>query len=79
MALHAANVVKARSARSGTAAAVFSIGLGLGVLGHEAICKLPFLELDDTARQRVIALIRQDEEFPTFRASCNCPDRSRQG
>jgi hypothetical protein len=44
-----------------------------GGLGHEAIC-----ELDDTARQRVIALIQQDQEFPTFRASCNWADRPRQ-
>jgi hypothetical protein len=49
-----------------------------GGLGHEAICELAFLELDDTARQRVIALIRQDPEFTTFRASCNWPDRPRQ-
>jgi hypothetical protein len=34
--------------------------------------------LDDTARQRVIALIKQDPEFPNFRASCNWPDRPRQ-
>jgi hypothetical protein len=52
--------------------------LAWGGLGHEAICELAFRELDDTARQRVIALIRQDEEFPTFRASCNWPDRPRQ-
>jgi S1/P1 Nuclease len=49
-----------------------------GALGHEAICELAFLELDDTARQRVIALIRQDEEFTTFRESCNWADRPRQ-
>jgi S1/P1 Nuclease len=52
--------------------------LAWGGLGHEAICELAFRELDDTARQRVIALIRQDPEFPTFRASCNWPDRPRQ-
>ena len=52
--------------------------LAWGGLGHEAICELAFLELDDTARQRVIALIRQDEEFTTFRASCNWADRPRQ-
>ena len=52
--------------------------LAWGGLGHEAICELAFLELDDTARQRVIALIRQDQEFTTFRASCNWPDRPRQ-
>ena len=33
-----------------------------GGLGHEAICELAFLELDDTARQRVMELIRQDQE-----------------
>ena len=49
-----------------------------GGLGHEAICELAFLELDDTARKRVIALIRQDQEFSVFRASCNWPDRPRQ-
>jgi hypothetical protein len=49
-----------------------------GGLGHEAICELAFRELDDTARQRVIALIRQDQEFTTFRASCNWADRPRQ-
>ena len=52
--------------------------LAWGGLGHEAICELAFLELDDTARQRVIALIRQDPEFTTFRASCNWADRPRQ-
>jgi hypothetical protein len=52
--------------------------LAWGGLGHETICELAFLELDDTARQRVVALIRQDPEFPTFRASCNWADRPRQ-
>src|SRR5688572_31576307 len=51
--------------------------LAWGGLGHETICELAFRELDDTARQRVIALIRQDPEFPTFRASCNWADRPR--
>jgi hypothetical protein len=46
-----------------------------GGLAHETICEIAFLELNDTARQRVIALIQQDEEFRTFRASCNWPDR----
>ena len=52
--------------------------LAWGGLGHEAICELAFRELDDAARQRVVALIRQDDEFPTFRASCNWADRPRQ-
>jgi S1/P1 Nuclease len=52
--------------------------LAWGGLGHEAICELAFRELDDTARQRVIALIRQDREFTTFRASCNWADKPRQ-
>ena len=52
--------------------------LAWGGLGHEAVCEIAFLELNDTARQRVIALIRQDREFRTFRASCNWPDRPRQ-
>ena len=39
--------------RSRRTAAIFSIGLGLGGLGHEAICELAFRELDNTARQRV--------------------------
>ena len=46
-----------------------------GGLAHETICEIGFLELNDTARQRVIELIQQDEEFRTFRASCNWPDR----
>ena len=46
-----------------------------GGLAHEAVCEIAFLEVNDTARQRVIALIQQDEEFDTFRASCNWPDR----
>ena len=49
-----------------------------GGLGHEAVCELAFRELDDDTRQRVIALIQQDPEFPTFRASCNWADLSRQ-
>jgi S1/P1 Nuclease len=52
--------------------------LAWGGLGHEAICELAFLELDDTTRQRVIALLRQDPEFPSFRASCNWAYRPRQ-
>ena len=40
--------------------------LAWGGLGHEAICALAFRELDDIARQRVIALIQQDQEFTTF-------------
>ena len=52
--------------------------LAWGGLGHEAICELAFRELDEPARLRVIALIRQDEKFNTFRASCNWPDRPRQ-
>jgi hypothetical protein len=52
--------------------------LAWGGLGHEAICELAFRELEDTARERVIALIQQDEEFTTFRASCNWADRPRQ-
>ena len=52
--------------------------LAWGGLGHEAICELAFRELDDTARQRVITLIRQDPEFTTFRSSCNWADRPRQ-
>jgi hypothetical protein len=47
-----------------------------GGLAHEAICELAFLELNDTARQRVIELIQQDSGFRTFRASCNWPDLS---
>ena len=41
--------------------------LAWGGLGHEAICELAFLELDDTARQRVIALI----STPDFLQSSN--------
>ena len=52
--------------------------LAWGGLGHEAVCELAFRELDVTARQRVIALIQQDDEFTTFRASCNWADRPRQ-
>jgi hypothetical protein len=48
-----------------------------GGLGHEAICELAFRELEDTARKRVIRLIRQDPEFTTFRASCNWADKPR--
>jgi hypothetical protein len=56
----------------------FPSALAWGGLGHEAICELAFRELDDTARQRVIALIQEDREFTTLRASCNWPDRLRQ-
>jgi hypothetical protein len=52
--------------------------LAWGGLGHEVICELAFLELDDTIRQRVIALIEQDQEFTTFRASCKWADKPRQ-
>jgi hypothetical protein len=40
--------------------------LAWGGVGHEAVCELAFLELDDTTRQRVLALIRLDEEFSSF-------------
>ena len=49
-----------------------------GDLGHEAIREMAFRKLDDSARQRVIALTQQDQEFPTFRVSCNWADRPRQ-
>jgi hypothetical protein len=49
--------------------------LAWGGLAHEAICEIAFLEPNDTARQRVVALVHQDREFRTFRASCNWPDR----
>ena len=52
--------------------------LAWGGLGHETICELALRELDDSARRRVIALIQLDEEFTTFRASCNWADRPRQ-
>jgi hypothetical protein len=49
--------------------------LAWGGLAHEAVCEIAFLELDNTARQQVMALIQQDEEFTSFRASCNWADR----
>jgi hypothetical protein len=49
--------------------------LAWGGLAHEMVCEMAFLELNDTARQRVIELIQQDLEFRSFRASCNWPDR----
>jgi hypothetical protein len=49
--------------------------LAWGGLAHEVVCEIAFLELNDTARQRVIELIQQDLEFRSFRASCNWPDR----
>jgi hypothetical protein len=42
------------------------------------VCELAFLELDDSARRRVLELIQLDEQFSTFRAACNWPDRPRQ-
>ena len=63
------------------AAALFLYSLpafAWGGLGHEAVSELAFRELDDSARQRVIALIRQDGEFTTFRASCDWADKPRQ-
>jgi hypothetical protein len=48
--------------------------LAWGALAHETICEIAFLELNETARQRVIELIQQDSGFRTFRASCNWPD-----
>jgi S1/P1 Nuclease len=51
--------------------------LAWGGLAHETICEIAFLELNEVARQQVIELIQQDEEFRLFRASCNWPDRPR--
>ena len=52
-----------------------SSAVAWGGLAHEAVCETAFLELDDTARQRVTALIQQDPDFSLFRASCNWADR----
>lgn len=46
-----------------------------GGVAHEAICEIAFQELNPTARQRVIELVEQDEDFRLFRASCNLADR----
>ena len=59
------------AALAGTLLLYSPSALAWGGLGHETTCELAFLELDDTARQRVIALIQLDDEFTTFRASCN--------
>jgi S1/P1 Nuclease len=52
--------------------------LAWGALGHEVIRELAFRDFNETTRQRVLALLRQDPEVTTFRASSNWPDRPRQ-
>jgi hypothetical protein len=37
--------------------------LAWGDLGHRIICEIAFQELNDTARERVKAMIRRDPEF----------------
>jgi S1/P1 Nuclease len=54
-----------------------SPGLAWGDMGHRIICEIAFQELNDTARQRVKALIRRDPEFDTFAEACSWPDHPR--
>jgi hypothetical protein len=51
--------------------------LAWGDTGHRIICEIAFQELNDPARERVKAMIRQDPEFDTFAESCSWPDRPR--
>jgi hypothetical protein len=44
--------------------------LAWGDLGHRIICEIAFQELNDSARERVKAMIRRDPEFDTFAESC---------
>ena len=46
-------------------------------VGHRIICEIAFQELDDTVRERVKAMFRQDPEFDTFAESCSWPDHPR--
>ena len=48
-----------------------------GGTGHEVVCEIAFNELNDDVRRTVARLIRQDDEYKTFAASCNWPDRPR--
>ena len=48
-----------------------------GEVGHTAICQIAFEELTDTAREQVERLLKLDERYDTFAASCNWPDRPR--
>jgi hypothetical protein len=51
--------------------------LAWGDTGHRIICEIAFQELNDTARERVKEMIRQDPEFDTFAESCTWPDHPR--
>src|SRR5918994_1290001 len=51
--------------------------LGWGELGHRIICEMAFQELDDTARERVKAMIRRDPDFDTFADACSWADHPR--
>ena len=51
--------------------------LAWGDVGHRIICEIAFQELNDTARERVKAMIRQDPEFDTFAEACTWPDHPR--
>jgi hypothetical protein len=51
--------------------------LAWGDLGHRIICEIAFQELNDTARERVKAMIRHDPEFNAFAESCTWPDHPR--
>lgn len=48
-----------------------------GGTGHEVVCEIAFNELDNDIRRTVARLVRQDNEYKTFAASCNWPDRPR--
>jgi S1/P1 Nuclease len=51
--------------------------LAWGDIGHRIICEIAFQELNDSARERVTAMIRRDREFNPFAEACSWPDHPR--
>jgi hypothetical protein len=46
-------------------------------IGHRIICEIAFQELNDSALERVKAMIGEDPGFDTFAECCSWPDHPR--
>lgn len=50
------------------------IAFGWGATGHEVICEIAWAELTSSARNQVVALLRQDPDYDRFAKSCAWAD-----
>lgn len=70
-------IVSAAVALGFMAAGYSTPALAWGNTAHEIICEIAFQELNDKARAEVIRLMRGDEAFSQFNASCVWADHPR--